>query len=80
MISVEKDSADEMVLKFTNGDIEKFKEVIALYNFVDAQALIRFALSIMLITEEKTIKIKKDGMIINVEPADHSVKKEETNG
>lgn len=74
---VEKDRKDgHMILDFTNGDIEKFDQVMKRYNFVDAQALIRFAVSLMLVTEDKVIQIKQDGQITAIEPAEHSVKKD----
>lgn len=80
MITIESKSNDEMKLKFTNGDIVKFDEVMAKYNFVDAQALIRFAVSMMLVTEDNVLQIKQKGKITPIEPADHSVKKENCNG
>ena len=60
MITVESKENDEMILKFTNGDIAKFDSVMKRYDFVDAQALIRFVVSILLVTEDKFIQIKKD--------------------
>ena len=80
MITVESKKDDEMILKFTNGDIAKFDEVMKKYNFVDAQALIRFAVSILLVTENKFVQIRKDGELMTVEPAEHSVKKEVSDG
>lgn len=77
MIEKTDSGVGEFTLRFTNGDVEKFNQVMAKYNFVDAQALIRFAVSIMLVAEDKVIKIKQEGNIVNVEPADHSIKKEE---
>lgn len=77
MIQADSSKTGELTLHFTNGDVEKFNEVMVKYNFVDAQALIRFAVSIMLMAEDNVIKIKQDGTIFNVEPADHSIKKEE---
>lgn len=80
MITVESKENDEMILKFTNGDIAKFDSVMKRYDFVDAQALIRFVVSILLVTEDKFIQIKKDGELMTVEPAEHSVKKENSDG
>lgn len=80
MITEKEKKDGHMLLEFTNGDIEKFEQVMKRYNFVDAQALIRFAVSILLVTENKFIQIKQNGELIPVEPAEHSVKKENTDG
>ena len=53
MIKEKERKDDLMILEFTNGDIEKFDKVMKKYNFVDAQALIRFAVSILLVNEAK---------------------------
>lgn len=76
MITEKERKDGHMILDFTNGDIEKFDMVMKRYNFVDAQALIRFAVSLMLVTEDKVIQIKQNGQITAIEPAEHSVKKD----
>lgn len=47
MITEKERKDDLMILEFTNGDIEKFDKVMKKYNFVNAQALIRYAVSIL---------------------------------
>lgn len=64
-----------MLLEFSNGDKEKFNEVMKKYEFKDEQALIRFVLSVLLVTEDNEIQIKQDGDYTPVIPAEHSIKK-----
>lgn len=80
MIQIESKKDDEMILKFTNGDIERFEQAMNLYDFVDAQALFRFAISILLVAQDKDIQIKQNSSYISVVPAEHSVKKGDTDG
>ncbi|GBR75785.1 hypothetical protein NO2_0421 [Candidatus Termititenax persephonae] len=72
---IKKDAPkDKMLLEFSNGDIEKFKDVMGKYNFKDEQSLIRFVLSVLLVTEDNEVQIKKDGVFTPVVPANHSIK------
>lgn len=80
MIEKTDSGVGEFTLRFTNGDVEKFNQVMAKYNFVDAQALIRFAVSIMLVAEDKVIKIKQEGNIVNVEPQTIQLRKKKSDG
>lgn len=70
MIKEKERKDDLMILEFTNGDIEKFDKVMKKYNFVDAQALIRFAVSILLVNEAKEVMIKQEGSFIPVVPVE----------
>ena len=71
---------DKFSLEFTNGDIEKFNEVMKKYNFKDAQAFIRFATSVLLVAQDGEIKIKKSNEFVNVKPIDDLLNKEQQNG
>ena len=82
MAVIRKETANptEMILEFSNGDMQKFLEVMDKYKFVNEQALIRYALSIFLVTEDKKIKIKKTGEFISIEPADDLIIRNSDNG
>ncbi len=70
MITEKERKDDLMILEFTNGDIEKFDKVMKKYNFVNAQALIRYAVSILLVNEAKEVMIKQDGSFVPVVPVE----------
>ena len=77
---VQKNIDGKFVLEFTNGDIQKFNEVMEKYNFKDAQAFIRFATSLLLVAQDKEIKIKKDNEFVSIAPVEELLKKEQKNG
>ena len=70
------DKDGKFLLEFTNGDIEKFNEVMKKYNFKDAQAFIRFATSVLLVATDGEIKIKKGDEFVTVAPVDELINKE----
>lgn len=76
----QKDIEGKLILEFTNGDIQKFNEVMEKYNFKDAQAFIRFATSLLLVAQDKEIKIKKDNEFVCITPVEDLLKKEQENG
>ena len=64
---IQQDS--KITLEIDNGDLEKFHKVMHEWNFKDAQSFLRFVLSIFLINQEKSIKIKMDGSFTDVVPS-----------
>lgn len=76
----QKNNDGKLVLEFTNGDIAKFNEVMNKYNFKDAQAFIRFATSILLVAQDKEIKIKKGNDFVSIAPVEDLLKGVEHNG
>lgn len=70
------ESTVHLVVEFPdNGDFLNFKKVIADWNFKDEQSLIRFVLSIMIESEDKSrIGILKEGEITEFSPADSLLK------
>ena len=65
MISEER-KEDTLTITLTNGDIDLFNQAIEKYNFIDGQAMLRFALSLLIIAEDKEIKINKGGMLVDI--------------
>ena len=66
--SIEKDG--KLILEIDNGDLEKLKQCMSEWSFRDNQSLIRFAISIMLVTEGKNLWIKQKGRIQQIVPSD----------
>lgn len=60
---------DRLRLDVDNGDLEKLNQVIEKWNFRDYQSLMRFAISIMIVTEDNTLGIKSNGNIQPITPA-----------
>lgn len=77
---IQENEKDKMILYFSNGDIEKFNAVMEKYKFKDAQAFIRFATSLLLVTQDNQIKIKKDNDFILVEPVSDLIKEGKEDG
>nr|DAI44149.1 MAG TPA: hypothetical protein [Caudoviricetes sp.] len=74
MISEER-KEDTLTITLTNGDIDLFNQAIEKYNFIDGQAMLRFALSLLIIAEDKEIKINKGGMLVDIAPNKDLIKK-----
>ena len=66
--SEEKDN--NLILTLDNGDKEKFQQLLGEWNFKDSQSLLRFAMSVMLETTDKTLTITKTDGDVKVVPAD----------
>ncbi|MBR3147813.1 MAG: hypothetical protein IKF41_00510 [Alphaproteobacteria bacterium] len=75
MITVKEKNAEKIVLEFTNGDIEKLYASMAKYGFKDYEACLRYAMSVINLTNGKSIGLKNDdGSVRFVEPATDLVK------
>ena len=61
-------------LEIDNGDLEKLDQVADKWRFKDYQSLLRFAISILILSEEKSVTIKKDGVQKNLIPAADLIK------
>ncbi len=59
----------KMTLEFDNGDKEKFEQLMQNWRFKDEQSLIRFAMSVMLLTIDQTVTITTDDGDQKVKPA-----------
>jgi hypothetical protein len=63
------DTGQELVLKLNNGDYARFKEAVDKWNFKDNQSLIRFILAILVLSEDKIISTRMDGLQKEVIPS-----------
>ncbi|MCW1891838.1 MAG: hypothetical protein KIH65_001170 [Candidatus Uhrbacteria bacterium] len=73
--STGEDSKPNAILAIDNGDLQALKEVMETYNFIDQQALLRYALVSLLSSEDNTLYIREDGNIVAMKIADLLVKK-----
>ncbi len=64
-------SSDKIILELDNGDCREFLNAISKWNFKDEESLIRFALSLLMLTENKYFQIKVDRVEKPIKPAPH---------
>lgn len=69
-----QDIVTEISLHIDNGDFQALKSAIEQYNFKDEEALIRFALFVLLQAENNGIFIEQGGMKKQVNPNPASLK------
>lgn len=69
-----KQEADKLVLEIDNGDQDKLGQCMEKWSFKDHQSLLRFAMSILLVTEERSLWIKTEGRQQAIAPAKEYLK------
>jgi hypothetical protein len=70
MIILKEKTAERIVFEFTNGDIEKLYAAMGKYEFKDFQACLRYAISVINLTEGRSVGLQeKDGSVRFVEPS-----------
>ena len=69
-----EDKDGKLLLEFENGDKEKFLQIMSDWNFVDEQSLLRFAMSAMILTTDKTLTITTENGNEKIAPKDSSLK------
>ena len=76
-MSIKKTSSDGefLILQFDNGDKIKFQQLMQDWNFKDEQSILRFAMSAMLETKDKTLTITTDSGDEKIRPVDEFLKK-----
>ena len=65
-----EEKGNDLILTLDNGDKEKFQQLLDEWNFKDSQSLLRFAMSVMLETTDKTLTITRQNRDVKVVPAD----------
>ncbi len=75
----EEEKEDTLTITLTNGDIDLFNQAIEKYNFTNGEAMFRFALSLLIIAENKEIKIRQNGMLVDIAPNKDLIKKAGSN-
>lgn len=66
----------EAFFKFDNGDLQAVKNVLEQYGFIDEQAMFRFALFVLLETENNNVYIEQGGLKKLVNPNPLTLRKE----
>lgn len=59
---------DVLKLELDGGDNKKFYEAMDKWNFKDEQCLLRFAISVLLLTEDKQVGILESGVMHGIAP------------
>lgn len=62
------EEGEKLHLIIDNGDLDKLDQALNKWSFKDYQSLIRFSVSLLLITEDKSISIKMKGLQKEVQP------------
>jgi hypothetical protein len=70
---------NKLVLELDNGDLKKFQEVLGRWNFIDSQSLIRFVISLMLLTQRNILYIDINKLPEGRVPASHLLKIKDPN-
>lgn len=74
MATISKREGDKLTLDIDNGDLKKLDQVMTKWAFKDYQSFLRFAISTLLLSEEKSISIKMDGKTQDIVPASDLIK------
>lgn len=64
-----KNPDNTLTLHIDNGDLSKLDEVLRKWSFKDYQSLFRFAISVLILTDDKAISIKMNGLEKSITPA-----------
>jgi len=59
----------KLILEIDNGDLEKLNQCMANWKFKDHQSFLRFAMSQLIVTEDKSLWIKSGGKMQQIAPA-----------
>ena len=69
-----KSEGEKLILEVDNGDLEKLNKCLDLWRFKDYQSLLRFSMSVMLLTEKQNIWIQSDNAPQLIAPAKEYLK------
>lgn len=67
---------ENLILEIDNGDLEKLDQCMKMWSFKDYQSMMRFAMSVFLVTEDKSLWIKSDKHQQPIAPAKELLKEE----
>ena len=65
---------DKLILELDNGDLREFDKVMEKWSFKDHQSLVRFAISLLVLNENKSFSVKIDNQSQDIIPAAHLIK------
>ena len=61
-------------LTIDNGDLQALNQIIEKYNFKDDEAALRFALYVLLRSENNTVSVEEGGKKVNLVPSEKLIK------
>ncbi len=68
---------EKLILELDNGDCREFEKVMEKWSFKDHQSLMRFAISLLVLNENRHFPVKVDDKNRDVIPASHLLKDKE---
>lgn len=69
-----RDENNKCIWEIDNGDLEKLRECMNKWSFLDEQSMLRFAVSLLLKAEGGEVTIKINGEPQRIAPADELLK------
>lgn len=75
-IAIDENEVGKLKITLDNGELSKFKETYENWNFKDYQSLMSFMISLVVLNEGPSFKIKIDGIYKDIAPAPDLLKKE----
>ena len=63
------------IIKLDKGDLDALKDIMDQYNFVDQQALLRYALAVLLYSDDNKLYVSRDGSMLSLSASDQLIKK-----
>ena len=69
-----QENNDKLILELDNGDYDKLIECMEKWSFKDHQSMLRFAMSVLLVSEDRSLSIKMDGRQQAIAPAKEYLK------
>lgn len=68
---------NKLILEIDNGDLEKLDKALNKWNFKDYQSLLRFAVSVFILSDNNSISMQMDGVQQTITPAPDFLKSDE---
>jgi hypothetical protein len=72
-----KQEGEKLILEIDNGDLTKLDDALQKWNFKDYQSLLRFSVSMLILNEDRSFSIKRNGEQKSVVPASDLLKEGE---
>jgi len=69
-----KKEKDKLIIELDNGELREFEKVMDKWHFRDYQSLMRFAISLLVLNENKSFPIRIDNESTDIMPAAHLIK------
>lgn len=73
----DKTSENKLILEIDNGDLDKINKAMEKWAFKDYQSLLRFAISVFILSDDNSISMKMDGTQQTITPAPDFLKPSE---